>query len=91
MSDNSTIEWTDATWNPVKTMTEAMEQAAREMAKPIREQLAIIRNYYDQVEIRMLSAETPAETSRHANEMAGLKFAYDLIAPHVYTTEELAQ
>lgn len=65
------------------------EAAAREMAKSVQEQLAVIYERYELVRTWMLAAETPAELSRHSSEMAGLKYAYDLIAPTVYPSEEL--
>ena len=63
--------------------------AAREMAKSVQEQLAVIRERYELVRTWMLAAETSAELSRHSSEMAGLEYAYDLIAPTVYPSEEL--
>lgn len=65
------------------------EAAAREMAKSVQEQLAVIRERYELVRTWMLTAETSAELSRHASEMTGLQYAYDLIAPTVYPSEEL--
>lgn len=64
-------------------------EVAREMAKSVQEQLAVIRERYELVRTWMLAAETSAELSRHSSEMAGLKYAYDLIAPTVYPSEEL--
>lgn len=63
--------------------------AAREMAKPIREQMAVIKQHYSEIEDLMLAADTGALTSRYANEMAGIKYAYDLIARLIYPSEEL--
>lgn len=75
---------------PIGTVREAaMVAAAREMAKSVQEQLAVIRERYELVRTWMLAAETSAELSRHSSEMAGLKYAYDLIAPTVYPSEEL--
>lgn len=62
--------------------------AAREMAESVQEQLAVIRERYELVRTWMLAAKTSAEQSRHSSEMAGLKYAYDLIAPTVYSGEE---
>lgn len=67
----------------------AAECGAREMAKSVQEQLAVIHERYELVRTWMLAAETSAELSRHSSEMAGLKYAYDLIAPTVYPSEEL--
>lgn len=67
----------------------ALLTATREMAKSVQEQLAVIRERYELVRTWMLAAETSAELSRHSSEMAGLKYAYDLIAPTVYPSEEL--
>lgn len=50
-----------------------------------------IKDRYDQVHGWMIAAETSAEQSRHANELAGLMYAYNLIAPLVYTSEEMAE
>lgn len=66
-----------------------MRDAAREMAKTVQEQLAVIRERYELVRTWMLAAKTSAELSRHSSEMAGLKYAYDLIARTVYPSEEL--
>lgn len=66
-----------------------MCDAVREMAKSVQEQLAVIRERYELVRTQMLAAETSAELSRHASEMTGLQYAYDLIAPTVYPSEEL--
>ncbi|MGC7219859.1 hypothetical protein [Mycobacteroides abscessus] len=63
--------------------------SAREMAKTVQEQLAVIRERYELVRTWNLAAKTSAEVSRHSSEMAGLKYAYDLIAPTVYPSEEL--
>lgn len=63
--------------------------AAREMAKSVQEQLAVIRERYELVRTWMLAADTSAAQSRHASEMTGLRYAYDLIAPTVYPSEEL--
>ena len=73
----------------VEDVAQFVTAAARETLKPIREKLAEIKGYYSQVEDRMLAAENPAETSRHANEMAGIRFVYDALLPLVYTSEEL--
>lgn len=53
--------------------------AARYALKPVREAMAKIKDRYDQVHGWMIAAETSAEQSRHANELAGLMFAYNLI------------
>lgn len=63
--------------------------AAREALKPIRAAMAVIKERYDLVHGYMIAAETSAETSRHASELAGLMFAYNAIAPSVFTSEEL--
>jgi hypothetical protein len=52
--------------------------------------MAILRNQADQVEVRMLHADTAAETSRHANQYAGIKAVLDALAPLVYKSEELS-
>lgn len=67
------------------------ESAAREALKPIRAAMAVIKERYDLVHGYMIAAETSAETSRHASELAGLMFAYNAIAPSVFTSEESAQ
>lgn len=63
---------------------------AREALKPIREQMAVAHARYSELQDRMLDGATSAETSRYANEMAGIQYLYRLIAPLVYTAEELA-
>lgn len=65
--------------------------AAREALKPIRDAMSVIKDRYDRVHSYMIDAETSAEMSRHASELAGLMFAYNAIAPSAYTSEELAQ
>ncbi|OCB46998.1 hypothetical protein A5721_11110 [Mycobacterium vulneris] len=78
-----TINPADATvWDEAVT-------AAREALKPIREHMSLIKDRYENVRRMMLAAETSAEMSRHANEMAGIEFAYNLIAPLIYASEEL--
>lgn len=68
-----------------------MEDAARQALNPIRHAMIEIKDRYDQVHGWMIAAETSAEQSRHANELAGLMYAYNLIAPLVYTSEEMAE
>lgn len=64
-------------------------RAARYALNPIWKKLGDVRERYVELESRMLLVDsTPAETSRYANEMAGLKFAFDAIAPLVYAGEE---
>ncbi|SIE08134.1 Uncharacterised protein [Mycobacteroides abscessus subsp. abscessus] len=63
--------------------------AAREMAESVQEQLAVIRERYELVRTWRALAVTPAEVSRHSSELSGLRYAYDLIAPTVYPSEEL--
>lgn len=68
------------------------EKGAREALKPIRELYAQLKSRYGEIEDRMLATgNTAAETSRHANEMAGLKLALDALAPLIFSTEELTQ
>lgn len=67
----------------------AAECGAREIAKSVREQLSVIRERYELVRTWRLESETSAEYSRHSSEMAGLRYAYNLIAPTVYSSEEL--
>lgn len=67
----------------------AAECGAREMAKSVQEQLAVIRERYELVRTWRALAVTPAEVSRHSSELSGLRYAYDLIAPTVYPSEEL--
>ena len=52
-----------------------------ELVEAIERARNSIRARYDRVEDLMLAAKTPAETSRHANEMAGLKFALNALDP----------
>lgn len=66
-----------------------MADIAREALKPIRAAMAVIKERYDLIHGYMIAAETSAETSRHASELAGLMFAYNAIAPSVFTSEEL--
>lgn len=64
--------------------------AAREALRPIRDQMVAAHARYSELQESMLAATTSAETSRYANEMAGIHYLYRLIAPLVYSTEELA-
>lgn len=64
--------------------------AAREALKPIRDQMVVAKARYSELQDLMLAGATPAETSRYANEMAGIHYLYRLIAPLVYTAEELS-
>lgn len=64
-------------------------RSARYALNPIWKRLGDVRERYVELERRMLLGDsTPAETSRYANEMAGLKFAFDAIAPLVYVGGE---
>lgn len=67
----------------------AMADIAREALKPIRDAMVVIKEHYAKVHGYMIAAETSAEQSRHASELAGLMFAYNLIAPSVFTSEEV--
>lgn len=71
------------------TREQVMEAAAREALKPIKERLAVIRERYELIRTWMLADESPAAQSRHASEMTGLRYVYNLIAPMVYPSEEL--
>ncbi len=86
------VEAAQRVWRPDWSFIDAegkLTDAAREMAKPIREQMAVIRRRYSELEDLMLAADTSALMSRYANEMAGIKYAYDLLAPLIFTSEEL--
>lgn len=78
-------------FEPISTLvaTTLMDATARETLKPIREAMAEIGDRYNAIERLMLQADSAAESSRHMNEMIGLKFAHDLLAPLTHTTEEL--
>jgi len=67
-----------------------MTSATREALKPIRDAMVVIKERYERVHGYMLDADTSAEMSRHASELAGLMFAYNAIAPSVFTSEEMA-
>ena len=78
-------------WGDVLQLSEGhlAVAAAREALKPIRDAMVVIKEHYAKVHGYMIAAETSAEQSRHASELAGLMFAYNLIAPSVFTSEEL--
>lgn len=67
----------------------AADAGAREALKPIKERLAVIRERYELIRTWMLADESPAAQSRHASEMTGLRYVYNLIAPMVYPSKEL--
>lgn len=79
-------EWSNAS---MRVAYRAGWDDGRDALTSIRERMAELRAHADQVHDRMLAAATPDETSRHANEYAGLKHALDALAPLVYTAEEL--
>lgn len=64
--------------------------AAREALKPIKDQMVVAKARYSELQDLMLAGATSAETSRYANEMAGIHYLYRLIAPLVYSSEELS-
>jgi hypothetical protein len=79
-------------WGDVLQLSEGhlAVAAAREALKPIRDAMVVIKERYERVHGYMLDADTSAEMSRHASELAGLMFGYNAIAPLVYTSEEMA-
>ncbi|OMC44727.1 hypothetical protein A5742_27535 [Mycolicibacterium fortuitum] len=69
-------------WTP-----DAMEAAAREALKPIRDEMDELYVRAKHLESQMLAADDAASASRFANELAGLRWAYNILFPHVYADE----
>lgn len=86
--------WAEQGWGPGEPeLSEGRlaEASAREALAPIRAELEAIKQHWGQVQDRWLAAETPAEQSRHFNEMVGIQHVYDRVCRLVYTEAELAQ